>query len=726
MNNIDASADISLMKPILEKLNKDNNSEEQLVVKACNFALEAHKGQKRLSGEEYVNHPFAVAQILADIGMDAQTIAAAILHDVLEDTDTTLEQLEKEFGKEIATLVDGVTKLKKLDFFSKAERQAESIRKMLIAMSKDVRVILIKLADRLHNMRTLSFMSAEKQSLIAKETLDIYAPLAHRLGIFKIRSELEDLSLIYLEPEEYNYILGEVNKIRPVGQDFLGKQKAVFKERLEQMNIKCEVEGREKHIYSLYKKMIKQNRKLSEIYDFMALRIIVETIPECYAALGMVHTMYKPIPGRFKDFIAVPKVNMYQSLHTTVINNEGVLFEVQIRTFEMHKTAEYGVAAHWKYKEGKTDKEFDKRIAWLRELQDLQKNVEDPHEFLETVQSEIFSDEVFVFTPKGDVITLVRGATPIDFAYKIHSKVGDRCVGAKVNGRIVPLDNELKTGDVVEILTSNSAKGPSRDWLNIARTNTAKSRIRQWFKRELKEENIIKGREMLDRESKRQGYDFYKQLAKPDWLEKLFAKYSLNSIEDLYSAVGYGGLSTNQVLTRLIEDVQNEKKQVVAPEPAETKKETGHAKASHGIIVKGHDDMLVRLAHCCNPVPGDDIVGIITWGRGVSVHRADCSNLVGMTDDVNDRLIEVRWAQPESEGYNANLRIIAVYKTGIFAELSRIISNKGLVIVGVNAKPGKNSTFIIDFIIRIRDTQQLYEIINHFRRVPDVIEVYRG
>ena len=491
MNSIDASADISLMKPILEKLNKDNNSEEQLVVKACNFALEAHKGQKRLSGEEYVNHPFAVAQILADIGMDAQTIAAAILHDVLEDTDTTLEQLEKEFGKEIATLVDGVTKLKKLDFFSKAERQAESIRKMLIAMSKDVRVILIKLADRLHNMRTLSFMSAEKQSLIAKETLDIYAPLAHRLGIFKIRSELEDLSLIYLEPEEYNYILGEVNKTRPVRQDFLGKQKAVFKERLEQMNIKCEVEGREKHIYSLYKKMIKQNRKLSEIYDFMALRIIVETIPECYAALGMVHTMYKPIPGRFKDFIAVPKVNMYQSLHTTVINNEGVLFEVQIRTFEMHKTAEYGVAAHWKYKEGKTDKEFDKRIAWLRELQDLQKNVEDPHEFLETVQSEIFSDEVFVFTPKGDVITLVRGATPIDFAYKIHSKVGDRCVGAKVNGRIVPLDNELKTGDVVEILTSNSAKGPSRDWLNIARTNTAKSRINQWFKRDTKEDNII-------------------------------------------------------------------------------------------------------------------------------------------------------------------------------------------------------------------------------------------
>ncbi len=713
----------------------------QLLQNALHYAMIAHQGQTRKTGEPYISHPCAVAKILLDFGMDAESMAAALLHDVVEDTPATKEEMQVIFGPSIAELVDGVTKLSKLDFESKMDRQAESLRKMLLAMSRDVRVILVKLADRLHNMRTLHAMPEDRQKAIAKETLEIYAPIAHRLGIYAIRGELEDLALRYLEPEQYDYICRETAKLRPVQSNFLHDQMDRIQKQLADVGIECKMEGREKHVYSIYRKMIKQGRKPDEIYDFMAMRIIVETVRDCYAALGIVHTLYKPIPGRFKDFIAMPKSNMYQSLHTTVITRAGILFEVQIRTIEMHKTAEYGVAAHWKYKEGKEDDSFDEKIAWMRELQAVQSDVQDPHEFLETVRMDIFSDEVFVFTPKGEVINLVRGATPIDFAYRIHSRVGETCVGARISGRMVPLDTELKTGDVVEIITRKDGH-PGRDWLKIAKTSAARSRIRAYFKRELKEENIVKGRDMLEKEAKRAGYDLYKQLMRPEWLEGIYKKYTFHNAEDMYSAIGFGGISTNQILQRLIEQytrshqeeklqalLENQKKEeAIAAAANENKKQL---KASNGIIVKGEENMLVRLARCCNPVPGDNIVGFITRGRGVSVHRADCANLKDLLNDGEDRWIEVHWAnenaqEKKKEGYKATVRIVCMDRTGMMAELSRILSNMGVDVVGVQGKQGKNGSFHFEFDISIRDIAQLEEIITKFRRVRDVIEVYRG
>ena len=729
--------------PWIEHLPETFTPEQCAIIqKALHLAMEAHQGQKRKSGEPYISHPCAVAKILIDYGMDHETIAASLLHDVVEDTRYTYEEIKEAFGEPIANLVDGVTKISKLDFRSKADRQAESIRKMLLAMARDIRVIIIKLADRLHNMRTLDAMREEKQKEIARETLDIYAPLAHRLGIYAIRSELEDLSLKYLEPEQYEYILEETAKLRPVQTDFLQTQMRQIQQHLEEMGIKCEIQGREKHTYSIYRKMIKQGRKPDEIYDFMAMRIIVDTVRDCYAALGIVHTMYKPIPGRFKDFIAMPKSNMYQSLHTTVINRAGILFEVQIRTHEMHKTAEYGIAAHWMYKEGTQATKFDEKIAFLRELRSIQSDTPDPHEFLDTVRLDMFSDEVFVFTPKGEVISLVRGATPIDFAYRIHSRVGDTCVGAKINGRIVPLDSELNTGDVVEIITRKDGH-PSRDWLNICKTNAAKSKIRAWFKRELKDENIVKGREMLEREAKRQGFDLFGQLMKPEWLEIVFKKYTFHNVDDMYSAIGFGGVSTNQVLQRLIEEYNKSQKEEKLAEELQNAKLLGERAQqaeeqrqkdqrqknlanSKGVIVKGQENMLVRLAHCCNPVPGDEIVGFITRGRGVSVHRADCTNLKDLVGDDAGRWIEVSWAGAEQDGYRASVRIVCVDKMGMMAELSRILSNMNVSIIGVQGRVIRRGAFGIDFEVAIKDINQLEKIIQQFRKVPEVIEVFRG
>ncbi len=710
-----------------------NFTNEQLdkIQLALNVAIEAHDGQMRKSGDPYISHPCAVAKILVDYGMDAETVIASVLHDVVEDTHVAIGQIENQFGKTVAGLVEGVTKISKLDFRSKADRQAESLRKMLIAMAQDVRVIIIKLADRLHNMRTLNAMTDEKQKEISKETLDIYAPIAGRLGMYAIRSELEDLSLKHLEPEQYAYIETEIEKLRPIQRNFLQVQMQQIKEHLDNMDIKCEIHGREKHIYSIYRKMIQQERKPDEIYDFMAMRIIVETVRDCYAALGIVHTMYKPIPGRFKDFIAMPKSNMYQSLHTTVINRSGILFEVQIRTHEMHKTAEYGIAAHWMYKEGTehADK-FDKQIGFLRELQALQNDAPDPHDFLDTVRLDMFNDEVFVFTPKGEVISLVRGATPIDFAYRIHSRVGDTCIGSRINGRIMPLDTVLSTGDVVEILTRKDGH-PSRDWLNICKSNNAKNRIRAWFKREFKTENIAKGREMLEREARRQGYDLFSQLMKPEWLEIVFQKYTFHNIDDMYSAIGFGGVSTIQVLQRLIDEyiksTRDEKINIVIKEktisaPVESKAKTTNAK---GVVVKGQENMLVRLAHCCNPVPGDRIVGFITRGRGVSVHRADCSNLKDLVEGDEGRWIEVGWANADKDGYRSSIRLLTVDKIGIMAELSRILSNMNVDIVGVQGRVLKGQ-FHVDFEVAVKDTDQLEYVIRQFRRVPEVIEVFRG
>lgn len=705
-----------------------DEKEQALIRQALSTARLAHAGQKRKSGEPYLIHPIAVAQLVADMGMDSETVCAALLHDVVEDTSVSLDSIREDFGEEVAMLVDSVTKLDRLNFFSKSEAQVESMRKMLVAMAKDVRVILIKLCDRLHNMRTLQSLSSEAQIKNAQETIEIYAPIAARLGIFAIKSELETLSLKYLEPEQYQYILDEVEHLKEGKRGFLKRRIQEISDRLDEVQIHHEITGREKQPYSIYRKMQRQGRKPGEMYDIMALRILVDSVNDCYAALGIVHTMYKPIPGRFKDYIAVPKSNMYQSLHTSLISRDGGVFEVQIRTFEMHRTAEYGVAAHWKYKEGrKQDDDFDKKFSLIRELQELQADTVDPHEFLDTVRGDMFSDDVFVFTPKGEVITLVRGATPIDFAYRIHSKVGDSCVGCKANGRIVPLDYQLQTGDVVEILTSGS-KGPSRDWLNVAKTSQAKSRIRQWFKRALREENIAKGRDMLEKAAKRLGYDFYTQLLKPEWLEKIYRKYTFGNEEDMYSAVGYGGVTTNQILARLIEEYKREHKEEIVHEPSSRpeEKKSQEKKSESGIVVKGYDDMLVRVAHCCNPVPGDDIIGFITRGRGVSVHRRDCLNILNLPELDRERLIDVDWAVAEKQGYSADIRIITVNKMGIFAELSRILSNMGVSILGVNAKTGKNDTFMIDFTVQIKDIGQLEEIIRVFRSMPDVVEVYRS
>ncbi len=714
-----------LLRTIVQYMDE---KEQALIRQALSTARLAHAGQKRKSGEPYLIHPIAVAQLVADMGMDSETVCAALLHDVVEDTSVSLDSIREDFGEEVAMLVDSVTKLDRLNFFSKSEAQVESMRKMLVAMAKDVRVILIKLCDRLHNMRTLQSLSPEAQIKNAQETIEIYAPIAARLGIFAIKSELETLSLKYLEPEQYQYILDEVEHLKEGKRGFLKRRIQEISDRLDEVQIHHEITGREKQPYSIYRKMQRQGRKPGEMYDIMALRILVDSVNDCYAALGIVHTMYKPIPGRFKDYIAVPKSNMYQSLHTSLISRDGGVFEVQIRTFEMHRTAEYGVAAHWKYKEGrKQDDDFDKKFSLIRELQELQADTVDPHEFLDTVRGDMFSDDVFVFTPKGEVITLVRGATPIDFAYRIHSKVGDSCVGCKANGRIVPLDYQLQTGDVVEILTSGS-KGPSRDWLNVAKTSQAKSRIRQWFKRALREENIAKGRDMLEKAAKRLGYDFYTQLLKPEWLEKIYRKYTFGNEEDMYSAVGYGGVTTNQILARLIEEYKREHKEEIVhePSPRPEEKKSQEKKSESGIVVKGYDDMLVRVAHCCNPVPGDDIIGFITRGRGVSVHRRDCLNILNLPELDRERLIDVDWAVAEKQGYSADIRIITVNKMGIFAELSRILSNMGVSILGVNAKTGKNDTFMIDFTVQIKDIGQLEEIIRVFRSIPDVVEVYRS
>jgi len=705
-------------------------AEQNMVRRAMDVAIAAHEGQLRKSGEPYVIHPLSVAQLIADLGMDAQTVCAALLHDVVEDTPVTVEEITAQFGADVAYLVDGVTKLDKLNFFSKSEAQVESMRKMLVAMAKDVRVILIKLCDRLHNMRTLASLSPAAQQKNATETIEIFAPIAARLGIFAIKSELETLSLKYLEPDQFRYIQKEMEKLKAGKQGFLNRRIDEISKRLKDAGIHHEISGREKQPYSIFRKMQRQNRTPAEMYDIMALRILVDDIGACYAALGIVHTMYKPIPGRFKDYVAMPKSNMYQSLHTSVISRDGGVFEVQIRTFEMHRTAEYGVAAHWKYKEGKTEQtesDFDQKFSLIRELQELQADTVDPHEFLDTVRGDMFSDDVYVFTPKGEVITLVRGATPIDFAYRIHSKVGDSCVGCKANGRIVTLDYQLQTGDVVEVLTQ-SGKGPSRDWLNIAKTSQAKSRIRQWFKRALREENITKGRDMLEKAAKRLGYDLYDQLLEPQWLDKIYRKYTFNDEEDMYSAIGYGGVTTNQILARLIEEYkkvhQEDVLSTLTVKPEEKKQEV--ARATGGVIVKGHDDMLVRMAHCCNPVPGDDIIGFITRGRGVSVHRRDCLNVMNLSGLDEERLIEVSWARAEKQGYSADIRIITVNKMGLLAALSRTLSNMGVSINGVNGRMGRNDSFMIDFTVEIHSVAELEEIIRVFRRNPDVIEVYRS
>lgn len=698
-----------------------------LLRRAFSYAGEAHKGQKRISGEEYINHPLSVSMILAELEMDLETLIAGLLHDVVEDTSVTLEQVRSEFGEEVALLVDGVTKLGRLEFKSKEEQQAENLRKMFLAMARDIRVILIKLADRLHNMRTLKYQNESKQKEIARETLEIYAPLAHRLGIYHIKWELEDLSFRYLHLDKYHDLAQLISQTRVKRESFIKSVVETLKEKLLSVGIEAEILGRPKHLYSIYEKMRGQQKEFSEIYDVMAVRIIVDSIKDCYAALGTVHTIWKPIPGQFNDYIAMPKTNMYQSLHTTVIGPQGEPLEIQIRTRDMHRTAEYGIAAHWRYKEGGrgSSKDFDKKLAWLRQLLEWQHDLRDAREFMETLKIDLFADAVFVFTPKGDVFELPAGSVPIDFAYRIHTQVGHGCVGAKVNGRIVPLDYRLKNGDIVEVITSKHPAGPSRDWINLVKTTQAKNRIRQWFKKEHREENIARGREMLDREAKRLGME--QDYLKAENLLEACRKYTLLTVEDIHAALGEGSITATTILNRLREN-RPEKKGSLSEEyqalvgDSRTKPDWG--RPTQGIKVRGVDNLLIRLAHCCNPIPGDPIVGYITRGRGVSIHRGDCRNLSFFKDSEDNRLVEVAWDSDFHNPFQVKLEIYATDRAGMLSDILAILVEAKISANWINAR-GRKDTAIIEMVLEMKSKEQLDFIVTKINRVKDVYEVKR-
>lgn len=718
-----------MIQNLLLKIEQYNpNADVKQIIKAYNFTESAHEGQFRNSGERYFVHPYNVAMILADLNMDATTIVAGLLHDVIEDTSITYEVIVSEFGEEVANLVEGVTKLKKLQYKTKQENQAENLRKMVMAMAKDIRVIIIKLADRLHNMRTLEYMSEEKKVEKATETLEIYSPIAHRLGMSKIKWELEDLSLRYLDPEGYYELVEKVSKRRKEREAYIQKIINELDEKLGELNISRDISGRPKSFYSIYKKMVYQNKSFEQIFDLTAIRIIVDTIKDCYGSLGIVHTMWKPIPGRFKDYIAMPKPNMYQSLHTTVIGTEGEIFEVQIRTWDMHRTAEYGIAAHWKYKEGnvKTDN-FDEKLTWLRQLLEWQKDLKDPKEFMETLKIDFFTDEVFVFTPKGDVINLPNGSTPIDFAYRVHTAVGNNCVGAKVDGRIVPLDYKLKNGNIVEVLTSANSNGPSRDWLKIVKSSQAKNKIRQWFRREERDLNMNKGKEMLEKEVKRQGYKLT-EILKEDWLKSTAGKLSLNTSDDLYAALGYGSVTLTQVMPRLKElhkehyKIRDEKA-IVEGKTKEQSYPKREKRLTQGISIEGLENIKVRFSKCCNPVPGDEIIGYITRGRGVSVHRKDCPNVSYV--DTQERFIEVEWDTSEKAEYPAEIQIKAIDRTGLLTEITQRITDSNLSLLSLNARTNKEKMVIINMTLEIKDIDQLRDLMKKIRRLKGVIDVYR-
>ena len=701
-----------------------------LVKKAYEFAENAHRGQVRKSGEPYFIHPVSVASILTDLMIDAPTIAAGFLHDTVEDCkDITLDTIRAEFGEEVAQLVDGVTKLDKLDFTNREEQKAESLRKMILAMSKDIRVVIIKLADRLHNMRTLRFQPEERQKAIAHETLDIYAPLAHRLGMNSIKSELEDLSFKYIDPDAFHDIAQKVGLRRTEREENIRMVISELSEKLDAQHIHYEMDGRPKHLYSIYKKMKGQGKTFDQIYDLIAVRVLVDTVQDCYTVLGIVHTLWNQIPGRFKDYISVPKGNMYQSLHTTVIGGRKMPFpfEIQIRTWEMHRVAEFGVAAHWRYKEGGAGGgDLDNKLYWLRQILDWQGDTRDSQEFIDSLKTDLFSEEVLLFTPKGDIVSMQRGATPIDFAYRIHSGVGNHCMGAKVNGRIVPLETELETGDRVEIITAPSSKGPSTDWLRVVKTQQAKAKIRQFLKRELRGENVIKGRDMLEKEAKRRGVAL-SALTKPEYYEGILKRYAFSELNDIYGAVGYGGIASAYVISRLLEE-QRKTETPALPKVQEVSHEEAQShlgKPTHGVYVKGESGMLVRFARCCNPVPGDEIVGYITRGRGVTVHKADCINA---TNSEQERMVEVSWAgASDLANFNASINIIAYDHVSLLGELALCIGNMDVPIVAVSAKRDeKKKTSSITMVIQVKSREQLDRVFTQLHKRSDIIEVYRG
>ena len=712
-----------------------------MIEKAWHLACKAHEGQKRKSGEPYIIHPLCVGIILAELELDKETIVAGILHDVVEDTDYTLDDITREFNEEVALLVDGVTKLGQLSYsHDKMDIQAENLRKMFLAMAKDIRVILIKLADRLHNMRTLQYMKPEKQKEKARETMDIYAPIAHRLGISKIKIELDDLSLKYLEPEIYAELEEKLNSNKEERRAFVDAIIEEVRSHIEEAGIKAEVDGRVKHLFSIYKKMRNQHKTLDQIYDIFAVRIKVETVRDCYAALGVIHEMYKPIPGRFKDYIAMPKENMYQSLHTTLIGSSGTPFEVQIRTFEMHRTAEYGIAAHWKYKEGggNINKEEEK-LSWLRQILEWQQDMSDNREFLAMLKTDLdlFAEQVYCFTPRGDVKTLPAGSVPIDFAYMIHTAVGNKMVGARVNGRQVPIDYKIQNGDRVEIITSQNSNGPSRDWLSIVKSSQAKTKINQWFKSQFKEENILKGRELIDKYSKARGITL-SDYTKPEYMKKCMQKYGLKTWDSVLAAVGHGGLKEGQVVNKLVEEYEKAHRKEMTDEQAlmeiseknRSEKKPTKIRKKSGITVKGIHDLSVRFSKCCSPVPGDEIIGFVTRGRGISIHRTDCVNILCMPESDRSRLIDAEWevdaVEKGGELYLTEICLYAHNRTGILLDISKIFMELKVDLKSVNIKTSKQELATISLSFEISGIEELNHIIKKLRNVESVIDIERN
>ena len=727
-------------REFLETIKNFNpNYDMEAIAHAYDVAEKMHRGQLRKSGEPYLIHPMAVAEILADLGMDEETIIAGLLHDVVEDTEYTSEQLIDEFGEEIGLLVDGVTKLGSLKFKNKEERQVESLRKMFLAMSKDIRVLIIKLSDRLHNLRTINYMTHDKIIEKCRETLDIYAPLAARLGIYAMKMELEDIALKFLEPEAYYELAEQVNERKEEREKSIEQVVAQIKQTLDEIGIKYDIYGRSKHFYSIYKKMKYQHKNLDEIFDLMAVRIIVETVRDCYAVLGLVHTMWTPIPGRFKDYIAMPKPNMYQSLHTTVISDSGKPFEIQIRTYEMHRIAEYGIAAHWKYKEGIVSDREEVKLSWLRQALEWQKDVKDPKEFMESLKMDLFSSQVFVFTPQGDVIELPAGSTPLDFAFKIHSDVGCKCVGARVNGKMVTIDHQLENGNIVEIVTSPNSAGPSIDWLKIAKSSSARNKIRQWLKKENRSDLVDRGKDLLDKYIRKKGHD-PRELLKSAFITRAVKEFGYKNSDELYNQLSGGGTLLNKLMNSLLKydaeakELEAEKERSLIENLHEmsekTIKRNQHNRQKRednsGIVVDGVDNLMIRIARCCNPVPGDDIVGFITKGRGISVHRKDCDNLKSLSPAEKARFIDVSWGQDIlDKSFDTEICIIAKDQKSMLSSISKICEDMDVHISGLNAKAEKDETVKINLTLSIQNKNQMEKICRSLKGIPGIMEAYR-
>jgi GTP pyrophosphokinase len=718
----------------LDNVNRLNPKYDlDLIGRAYDVAETKHSGQIRKSGEPYLIHPVAVAEILAELGMDDSTLVAGLLHDVVEDTDYREDQLAADFGEEVRLLVDGVTKLGNISFDNKEEKQVENLRKMFLAMSKDIRVLIIKLADTLHNLRTIHYMSPEKVKEKCRDTLDIYAPLASRLGMYALKSELEDIALRHLHPEAFENLVSGMAAEKEERKATLDHIVADIKEALDDLSIKYDISGRYKNFYSIYKKMEYQHKSLDEIFDLMAVRVIVESVKDCYSVLGIVHTLWTPIPGRFKDYIAMPKQNMYQSIHTTVIGDSGKPFEIQIRTYDMHRVAEYGIAAHWKYKEGVKSDNEEVKLAWLRQSLEWQKDMDDPKEFMESLKVDLFENQVFVFTPRGDVLELPAGSTPLDFAFKIHSNIGEKCVGAKVNGKMVPIDHKLENGTIVEIVTSPNSRGPSIDWLKIAKSSTARNKIRQFLRKENKTGDVEKGKDILDKHLRKKGYE-PRLVLRNLYITRYIKEARLGGTDELYSQIANGGSYVSKVAAALLKYYNEDKKEeikkeandveVLVDEKAKKEKEAPRDKA--GVIVRGMDNLMIRVSRCCNPVPGDDIVGYITKGRGISVHRRDCTNIVSLPEEEKQRFIEVEWDTSEEKSYNADITIVAEDRKGLFSDISKVCENMDVHISGVNAKSSREKTIHIILTLSISNTAQMKKILRTLHGVHGVAEVYRA